>query len=302
MAAISRRHFITAAAGSAAALSFPGVLRGFRSANDEIRVGIVGLRGRGKNHIRGFRNQPGVRIAALCDVDTRVLDETRLRFDEWGEKVETFADVRRLLEQDELDVISIATPNHWHALITIWACQAGKDVYVEKPVSHNVWEGRQMVAAAEKYERIVAAGMQIRSSLAIAEAIDWLHEGHLGEMELARGLCYKPRQSIGKVTGPQKVDREIDYDLWTGPAPMKPLMRRRLHYDWHWVFDTGNGDLGNQGVHQMDLCRWALGESELSPRVVSVAGRFGYHDDGGTPNTQFIYHAYEKAPLLFLAT
>ncbi|HJO25724.1 MAG: dehydrogenase [Planctomycetes bacterium] len=266
---------------------------------EELRVAVVGIRSRGRNHIDGYRALPGVRVAALCDVDQSLLAREADRFAERGEQVDTVGDVRRLLERDDIHAISIATPNHWHALLTVWACQAGKDVYVEKPVSHNVWEGRQMVRAARKYGRIVQTGTQSRSSYAIAEAISWLHEGHLGAIELATGLCYKPRQSIGKVSAPTTIPEGVDYELWCGPAPKGPLMREQLHYDWHWVTETGNGDLGNQGVHQMDLCRWALGETTAAPFVQSVGGRLGYDDDGNTPNTQVIYHGYEKAPLVF---
>ena len=163
--------------------------------------------------------------------------------------------------------------------------QAGKDVYVEKPVSHNVWEGRRIVEVARKLNRIVQTGTQSRSSSGIREGIQWVREGNIGKILRARGFCYKRRPSIGKVDGPQPIPPGIDYDLWCGPAPKEPLMRKRLHYDWHWVWPTGNGDLGNQGIHQMDIARWALGEMELSPRVLSVGGRLGYVDDGTTPNT-----------------
>ncbi|MBL9176346.1 MAG: gfo/Idh/MocA family oxidoreductase, partial [Verrucomicrobiales bacterium] len=185
------------------------------------------------------------------------------------------------------------------ALISIWACQAGKDVYVEKPVSHNAWEGRQIVNAARKYKRIVQTGTQSRSNPGLQEAVAWIRAGNLGDIQLVRGLCYKPRQSIGKVEGPTPIPSTINYDLWCGPSPMMPLMRQKLHYDWHWVFSTGNGDLGNQGIHQMDIARWVLGEEQLSPKVFSVGGRFGYADDANTPNTQVVYHGYTKAPLIF---
>jgi predicted dehydrogenase len=184
-------------------------------------------------------------------------------------------------------------------LLSVWACQAGKDVYVEKPVSHNAWEGRQIVLAARKYGRIVQTGTQSRSNPGLREAVAWIHEGNLGKIRVARGLCYKPRQSIGKVSGPTSIPGSIDYDLWCGPAPVTPLMRQKLHYDWHWQFVTGNGDLGNQGIHQMDIARWILGETTLSPAVFSVGGRFAYMDDGDTPNSQVVYHAYAKAPLIF---
>jgi predicted dehydrogenase len=232
-------------------------------------------------------------------VDCEHLDKELSRCRAEGEKVEGYTDIRKLLENKDIDVVSFATPNHWHALGSIWAMQAGKDVYVEKPVSHNVWEGRQIVTAASKLGRIVQAGTQSRSSHAIREAIQWVREGHIGKIVRARGLCYKRRPSIGKVDGPQPIPASVDYDLWCGPAPKEPLVRKNLHYDWHWVWPSGNGDLGNQGIHEMDVARWALGEMALSPRVLSVGGRLGYLDDGTTPNTLIVLHDYPTAPLLF---
>lgn len=306
---MNRRKFLTASAvAAAAAYAAPvsafaqNAIRPARRAfgpNDTIRVAVVGFKSRGRDHISGFMRQPGVKLVALCDVDQEVLDREGKRLADAGNPVDTFVDVRKLLERDDIDAISTATPNHWHALLSVWACQAGKDVYVEKPVSHNAWEGRQIVEAARKYDRIVQTGTQSRSNPGLREAVDWLQAGGLGKIKLARGLCYKPRQSIGKVSAPTPIPEHIDYDLWCGPAPMEPLMRANLHYDWHWQFVTGNGDLGNQGIHQMDIARWILGETTLSPKVLSVGGRFAYVDDGDTPNTQFVYHGYEKAPLIF---
>ena len=300
MSAITRRVFLGSTAAAAATTSLGcRASVGAPSPNEALRVAVVGLRSRGNDHLNQFAELPGVEVAALCDVDRNVLEAAKAKAVELGADPMTIVDYRDLLARDDIDAVSIATPNHWHALMAVWACQAGKDVYLEKPVSHNVWEGRQIVHAAKKYDRIVQTGTQIRSSPSIQDALAWVNEGHLGEIQLARGLCYKPRQSIGRVEGAQEVDPAVDYDLWCGPAPKKPLMRERLHYDWHWVFDTGNGDLGNQGIHQMDIARWALGESALPPRTISVGGRFGYLDDGNTPNTQFVYHDYERAPLLF---
>jgi len=232
-------------------------------------------------------------------LDQTVLDAAVKKLSDNGDKVTGYRDIRKLLENSDIDAISIATPNHWHSLASIWAVQAGKDVYVEKPVSHNVWEGGQVVKAARKYNRIVQAGTQSRSSVALQEAMAWLHEGGLGKIKLARGLCYKRRASIGKTSGPQPIPASIDYDLWLGPAPMEPLRRKNLHYDWHWVWPTGNGDVGNQGIHQMDIARWALGENALSPQILSVGGRLGYEDDGTTPNTLVVFHEYKNAPLVF---
>jgi predicted dehydrogenase len=301
---LTRRTFLSTGLTAGAALSLdPRALARptRRQASDELRVAVVGIRSRGRDHIEGLRRQPGVRLVALCDTDQEFLDREaqRLAGLEQPVTVDLVRDYRRLLERDDVDAVSLATPNHWHALQTVWACQAGKHVYVEKPISHNVWEGRQAVKAARKHGRIVAAGTQCRSSQAIAEAIAWVQAGSLGRITLARGLCYKPRPSIGKVGGPQEPPATLDYDLWTGPAPLKPLMRKSLHYDWHWVADTGNGDLGNQGIHQMDIARWALGESGPAPAVLSIGGRLGYDDDGNTPNTQLALHLYETAPLLF---
>ncbi len=307
---MNRRHFLASSALAAGALVVPGcATSGSHTAfkprsrtigpNDTLRVAVIGFNGRGKDHLAGFRKQPGVKVVALCDVDRHVLEAEAKRAADMGQPVDTFTDVRKLLERDDIDCISTATPNHWHALIAIWACQAGKDVYVEKPVSHNAWEGRQIVKAARKYGRIVQTGTQSRSNPGLRDAVAWIQAGNLGRIKLARGLCYKPRQSIGHVTAPTAVPDYIDYDLWCGPSPKQPLMRQKLHYDWHWQFVTGNGDLGNQGIHQMDIARWVLGEHALSPAVFSVGGRFAYADDGNTPNTQFVYHAYRNAPLIF---
>jgi predicted dehydrogenase len=268
-------------------------------ANGDIRFAVVGFGGRGMDHIGELRKVNGARIVALCDVDQTILDRQVKKYRDLGEQIESYTDVRKLLENKDIDVVSFATPNHWHSLGAIWAMQAGKDVYVEKPVSHNVWEGRRVVEVSRQLNRIVQAGTQSRSSRGILEGIQWVREGHIGKILRARGLCYKPRPSIGKVDGPQPIPPGIDYDLWCGPAPMEPLMRKKLHYDWHWVWPTGNGDLGNQGIHQMDLARWALGESALSPRVLSVGGRLGYVDDGTTPNTFIVFHDYPTAPLIF---
>jgi predicted dehydrogenase len=300
MKPISRRKFIHGSLLTTAALSLPAsAWANINGANNDIRVAVVGFRGQGRGHITAYHRMPGVRVVALCDVDSEILEREAQKFSERNEKVETYTDIRKLLENKDIDAITTATPNHWHALISVWACQAGKDVYVEKPVSHNVWEGRQIVNAARKYNRVVQTGTQCRSSRGLIEAFQWLHEGNLGKIKAVRGLCYKTRNSIGNVDGPQPIPSSVDYDLWCGPADKAPLTRKNLHYDWHWVWATGNGDLGNQGIHQMDLARWILREPALSPRVYSVGGRFGYIDDGETPNTQVVYHDYPSAPLIF---
>ena len=296
----TRRSFLKNTAIAAGALSIPASSWArVDGANGDLRVAVIGFNGRGKDHIEGFRRLKGVRLVALCDVDKKVLEKEAARLADADNPVEKFVDVRRLLESKDIDAVSIATPNHWHSLMAIWACQHGKDVYVEKPVSHNVWEGRQIVNAARKHRRIVQTGTQSRSNPGLREAIAWLHAGGLGEIKVVHGLCYKPRQSIGRTSGPQVIPDSVDYDLWCGPSPKKELRRTNLHYDWHWVFDTGSGDLGNQGIHQMDIARWALRQDALSPRVVSIGGRLGYMDDGNTPNTQVVLHDYPDAPLIF---
>jgi predicted dehydrogenase len=213
--------------------------------------------------------------------------------------LEQVVDFRRLLDRDDIDVISIATPNHTHALIAILAAQAGKDVYCEKPVSHNVWEGRQIVNAADRYERIIQCGTQARSHRSIQQAVDFVRSGKLGRIQHIVATCYKARPPIGKLDRPLQIPSTIDYDLWCGPAAKVDLYRPKLHYDWHWDYNTGNGDMGNQGIHQMDIARWFLGAAALSPRVVSFGGRVGYDDAGNTANTQVVLHDYPEAPLIF---
>jgi len=299
-ARMTRRQFVEGAAASAALLGTGSWACGRAlGANGDIRVAVVGFNGRGGSHIGAFSSMKGVRLVALCDCDSNVLERGAKALRDRQIPVETYTDVRELLESKDIDVIATATPNHWHSLITVWACQAGKDVYVEKPVSHNVWEGRQAVNAARKYGRIVQTGTQGRSSGAWWEAWDWLKQGNLGKIKVSRALCYKRRDSIGKVDGPQPIPRGIDYDLWCGPAAKLPLMRSRLHYDWHWVWNTGNGDLGNQGIHQMDVARWAIGKMELAPRVMSIGGRLGYVDDGETANTQMVVLDYGGPRIIF---
>ncbi|MBA4146856.1 MAG: Gfo/Idh/MocA family oxidoreductase [Verrucomicrobia bacterium] len=298
---LTRRNFLKASAFTAAAFSLPA--RSWANvvgSNEAIRVAVVGFNSRGMDALGNFtKKEIGTRVVAICDVDSNVLNREVDKFKKRGETVAPYVDFRKLLESKEIDAVAIATPNHWHALGAIWGVQAGKDVYVEKPVSHNVWEGRKIVEAARKYNRIVQTGTQARSSFAIREAVEWVRQGNLGKLLVARGTCYKRRESIGKVTSPQPIPDNIDYNLWCGPAQMKPLMRSKLHYDWHWDFETGNGDLGNQGIHQMDIARWFLGENALSPRVFSIGGRLSYDDDGNTPNTQIVFHDYKAAPLIF---
>ena len=231
-------------------------------------------------------------VVALCDVDEKVIADRLKDFkdNDWKEP-KTYTDMRHVFDQKDIDVVSFATPNHWHALGTIWACQAGKDVYVEKPASHNIWEGRKMVEAARKYNRIVQNGLQIRSSIAIQAAIDFLNSGQLGEVYMAKGLCYKWRDTIGK-TPDEPVPEGVHYDLWLGPAPKRPFSRNRFHYNWHWHWDYGNGDIGNQGVHQLDVARWGLGLDTHPVKASSMGGHMMFDDDQETPNVQHAMFEY----------
>jgi len=286
---LSRRDFLKAGAGGTAGLaaissiSFLSRPEKVFGANDRVRVAICGLHGRGMDHVRNYSRLHNVQIAALCDIDENVI-RTRLgEMEKRGiPKPATFVDVRKLLDDKSIDAISIATPNHWHSLMAIWACQAGKDVYVEKPCSHNLWEGGQLVAASQRYDRIVQHGTQIRSASAVREGIQKLRNGLLGEVYMARGLCFKWRDTIGRAPV-QPVPGGVDYDLWTGPAPLHDFTRNRFHYNWHWLWCYGNGDLGNQGVHQVDVARWGLG-LRFPNRVSAIGGHFMFGDDQETPN------------------
>ncbi len=270
------------------------------SANERLRVAVVGVKGRGMEHVRGFNGVNNCEIATVCDCDESVIGNAMKKITEVrGEAPKYEKDIRKVLDDKSIDIIAIATPNHWHSLAAVWAMRAGKDVYVEKPVSHNVREGRLVVEAARKYGKICQTGTQSRSTTGMREAQAYIHAGKIGKVSLAYGTCYKPRGSIGKVTGEQPIPKGLDYDLWCGPAPKLPLMRSKLHYDWHWTWAYGNGDLGNQGIHEMDKARWGLGKMELPKSVVSVGGRFGYVDDGETANTQLSLYDFDDAQLIF---
>jgi len=305
MSKLSRRDFMksTMAAGAAMALLSPNSR--VRGANNDLRFAVVGTGSQGGGHIGLFNGKPGVRVVALCDADQAQVQKRASAFEKkYKQKVKTYIDVRELLEDKSIDAITSATPNHWHSLVTIWACQAGKDVYIEKPVSHEIWEGRKMVEAARKYNRIVQTGTQRRSAESYREAYEYINKGHLGAIKWVRGFCYKPRFKgtngiVNGTNGPNPVPESVDYNLWCGPADMEPLRRKELHYKWHWVWNTGNGDIGNQGIHEMDLSRWALGDPKLAPRVISIGGRFGVDDAGETANTQIVFLDYKPAPLIF---
>ncbi len=256
-----------------------------RSANDTVRVACVGFHSFGRTHIGSYLKLPNVEVAALCDVDESVLARGMKMVEDAGKKrPAAHTDYRKVLEDKSIDAVSIATPNHNHTLQAIWGCQAGKDVYVEKPCSHNMFEARQIVAAARKYNRIVQHGTG--ASVALHETKKRLAEGVIGDVYMARGLCFKMRVSIGKAAE-EPVPPGVHYDLWLGPAPKRPFTRNRFHYNFHWLWDFGNGDYGNQGCHQLHAARWALGV-KYPTKVNATGGHFLFDDDQETPNTMVV--------------
>jgi predicted dehydrogenase len=312
MKPITRRNFLNRSTGAGLALGMPPIIRAQQSPhsqgpNETIRVAMLGLGdttavggvgGRGHQLIPRLREIPGAKIVALCDVDQAHLDREVHAFKDRGEKVATHTDLRRVFDDKTIDAVVIALPNHWHGLATIWAAQAGKDVYVEKPFSHNLWEGQQMVAAARKYGRMVQVGTQNRSSTLLREAFNFLRAGQIGAIRYAHALVYRARDGIGRVDTPTPLPATVDYDLWCGPAPKTPLLRKQLHYEWHWFWDTGNGEIGNNGIHVIDVCRWALEQNQPPPRALSIGGRFAFNDCGETANTQIALLDYQPAPLI----
>jgi predicted dehydrogenase len=302
---INRRNFIkTSMAGGAGLLfssyAFGTSARPIKGANDRLNVAVIGLRGIGQSHTGAYKRQAGdnVRIAALCDCDTEYLDKAIAALAKDNIHPKGYRDLRDLLNDKDVDAVSIGMPNYWHALATVWACQAGKHVCVEKPVSHSVWEGRKMVEAARKYKRMVQADLDTRSNPSVAAAIAYMQQ-NLGKVHYVRIVNYKRRFSIGKIKGPGIIPATCDYNLHSGPLPVMPLPRKELHYDWHWQWLTGNGELGNNGPHQLDFCRWALGRQDAPRRVISFGGRFGYTDDGNVPNTQIAWFDYDGIPVVY---
>jgi predicted dehydrogenase len=288
----TRRTFLQASALSAIAAT-----RAW-GANDKINVGIVGIGGRGTNHIEYYAKQPDARITALCDVDQAHLERgVALVQKLTGEKPKGYGDMRQLFADKEINAVSLPLPNHWHALATVWACQAGKDVYVEKPACHDLYEGIQMVAAARKYGRMVQVGSQSRSIAHKMRAIQMLQDGAIGKVYMARGLCFKRRKSIGH-TPIEPVPAGVDWDKFRGPAPMVPFTKNQFLYNWHWFWETGNGDIGNQGVHEMDIARWGLGV-DFPRSVVGSGGKYAYDDDQETPNTIIARFDYGDKELVF---
>jgi predicted dehydrogenase len=299
MKTLTRRKFIkgSLAAGITLAVPFSRV----HGANERIRVGMIGCGGRGTgSHLPSFENQKGVSVIAVCDADReRMATVAKLVEAKYRHKVEPFVDMRKLIERKDIDVIANATQNYWHGLSTIWACQAGKHVYVEKPLSHYIWEGRQMVNAARKYNRIVQCGTQRRSQEMIAQTIGWIRQGHLGKIKYITAFANKLRRSCGKRSAPLPIPPTTDYELWCGPAQKVPIYRNKLQYDCSFDWNTGDGESCNQGVHELDAARWCLGEAQLPRRVMSMGGRFLFDDACNTPNTQITYYDFATAPVLY---
>ncbi len=325
----TRRQVIRSGATGAAGLALTGVVRSalaakkpgekpgadpvqsgdvVRGANERIRVAVAGINGRGASHVGAFAGMKDVEIVYVVDPDMRT----------WGERIEQaqkesggrsnptgVQDIRKVLDDTSIDAISIATPNHWHSLMTIWACQAGKDVYVEKPMSHNLHEGRVAVQAARKYKRIVQHGTQSRSDDGWTKAIAAIHSGKLGKLKISRALCYKDGGKGGSTRGDigfkpiQQPPSELDFNLWLGPAQTQPYHENLVHYRWHWFWDFGNGDLGNQGVHQMDIARWGIKGGTLPKSVISFGGRLGYYDQGEAASTEMSIMDFGETQLIF---
>ena len=309
MPKLNRRQFTIAGAAAVATVSAanrsPAV-----SPNDKLGVCIAGVNSRGNEHIRGFDKDERTEIRAIVDIDESVGQKRAAKIkDMQGKAPEVFKDIREALKFDGIDILTCACPNHWHALMGVWAMQAGKDVYIEKPISHNIHEGRALVEAAKKYGRMFQTGTQSRSSSACQEMVQFLADGGIGEVKFARGLCYKRRKSIGP-KGDYPIPEKVDFDLWSGPATFTDpkLTRGRFHYDWHWQRHYGNGDLGNQGPHQTDIARWGLGLNRHPNSVISYGGRLGYDverddldyvDAGDTGNTEVSIYDYGDKTIVF---
>jgi predicted dehydrogenase len=265
-------------------------------ANDRLRLAVIGVNSRGKDHINGFMNLPNVEIATLCDVDNVVAAREADLFEKkYGKKVATQQDLRKVFDDKTIDAVSVATPNHWHALAGIWACQAGKDVYLEKPISHEFIEGQKVIAAAKKYNRIVQHGVQRRSSAAIKEAVQHLRDGLIGNVYMARGINYKWRPSLGKLEY-SEVPVGLNWDMWQGPAPVSQFSKNYVHYNWHWHWAYGNGEIGNQGIHELDMALWGM-DLGFPEEITSSGGNYLWTDCRETPEvltTTFNYPKQKK--------
>jgi len=309
MGRISRRTFMKGTLAAGVGLTMASPFSRVRGANNDIRVAVVGINGRGGSHIGSFDKMDGVRLAGLCDVDSNVLEKKAKGFKDRNQKLDAQQDIRKLLENKDIDAISIATTNHWHSLATIWACQAGKDVYVEKPCSHNIFEGRKCVEAAEKYKRIVQHGTQSRASSGWAKQVAAIASGKYGKLLVSRAWASKNgkgRWGVGfKPT--KEPPENLDFNIWLGPAREQPYHENIVHYNWHWFFDFGNGEIGNQGVHQMDIARWAIPNGKLPTSVISMGGRWvqsteghpPFTDQANTPNCQLTVMDFGGPLLVF---
>lgn len=294
MTSNTRRQILQSSCAALATSAFP-----ILGANETVNLAVIGTGGRGRRHIGFYSKLPGARLAAICDVNQEARERAvAIIRKEQGHSPKEYSDMRKLFEDKDVQAVSVATPNHWHALTTIWACQAGKDVYVEKPASHNAYEGLQMIKAARKYNRMVQVGSQSRSIGHKRKAIALLHEGVIGQVFMARGLCFRRRHSIGH-TPTEPVPPGLDWDIFLGPAPMREYTKNRFAYNWHWFWDTGNGDIGNQGVHEMDICRWGLGEYARPKTISSTGGKFIWKGDQETPNTQQSHFLFEDSEIVF---
>jgi len=307
---MKRRNFIkTTAMTNAGIIAAPTILTGagWKGANDRVNVAVIGIRGMGQSHIRSYQELENVEVAALCDVDENLFAGRvkKLFTDKGLRKPKLYNDMRKLFEDKSIDAVSVVTPNHWHALAGIWAIQAGKHASIEKPSCHTIWEGKQLREAAKKYKRVVQDGAEQRRNPCAQTAVQFMRDGKLGEVYMAKGVCYKWRDSIGEYPdgymdedekfvftvnsnswiGPYTKEymSKVDYDMWLGPAPQRPFNRNRFHYNWHWHWDYGNGDMGNQGVHEMDVARWGLGVT-VPTKVSAVGGHMMFDDAQETPN------------------
>ena len=298
----NRRDFLKRTVAGSALATF--VVSGTKAsgrvlgANNRVRVAVAGINGRGRSHMTGFGRMQDVEVAYLVDPDSRLFDtRSKIVEETAGNTPVCVQDVRQALDDRNLDAVSIVTPNHWHTLMAIWACQAGKDAYVEKPCSHNILEGRKLVEAARKYDRIVQHGTQRRSDPQWIQLTNDVRNGRYGKLLVAYAFDRRDRRSIG-ITDPQEPPRELDYDLWLGPAPVQPFRTNLVHYNWHWSWDFGNGEIGNLGSHDIDICRLAMPVGVAPKNVVSLGGRFGYTDQGQTPNTQLTMIDFGEVKLL----
>ncbi|MFW6103748.1 MAG: Gfo/Idh/MocA family protein [Bacteroidota bacterium] len=286
---MKRREFIKTAAVGSAAFTMPHTLWGnsehWKGANDRLNIAVIGIHGMGQSHISNFNALDNVEVAAICDVDENLFkSRVKEHFTDKGIKEpKLYTDLRKLFEDDDIDAVSIVTPNHWHTPAAIWAVQAGKHVTVEKPCCHTFWEGQKLLEASNKYDLIIQDGAEQRSNPCAQSMAEFLHNGELGEVYMGKGYCYKWRDTIGRAK-PEPVPEGLHYDLWMGPAPEKPFTQNRYHYNWHWQWDYGNGDIGNQGVHEVDVARLGLGV-KLPTKVSAMGGHFMFDDDQETPNT-----------------